>query len=140
MAVTTAVGDLKDIHPKNKQAVGRRLALWALARTYGQDDLVYSGPLFESASVQGSKVRVNFSHCGSGLAVRDGGSLKWFEIAGKDGGFVRATAKIEGDHVIVYSDKVTEPVAVRFGWHKTANPGLINKEGLPASPFRASLE
>lgn len=140
MAVTTDVGDLEDIHPKNKQAVGRRLALWAMAKTYGQDDIVYSGPLFESAAIQDGKVRVEFSHTGSGLAVRGDGSLEWFEVAREDGEFVKATARIEGDHVIVSSDKVDEPTAVRFGWDKTANPNLINKEGLPASPFRASLE
>ena len=140
MAVTTDVGDLKDIHPKNKQAVGRRLALWALARTYGKSDLVYSGPLFKSATVENSTVKVDFSHTGSGLTVRGEGSLEWFEIAGKDGEFVKATAKIEGDQVVVTSDEVQEPTAIRFGWDKTANPRLINKEGLPASPFRAALK
>ena len=140
MAVTTDVGDLKDIHPKNKQAVGRRLALWAMAKTYEQEDLVYSGPLFESASVKDGEVHVNFSHTGSGLAVRDGETLEWFEIAGEDGEFVEANARIDGNHVVVLSDKVEHPTAVRFGWDNTANPNLFNKEGLPASPFRATLK
>jgi len=136
MAVTTDIGNLGDIHPKNKQDVGKRLALWALAKTYGRKDLVYSGPLYKSMSVEQSKVRIRFDHVGSGLSCGDGKALSWFTIAGADKVFVEAEAKIDGDTVVVWSDKVAKPVAVRFGWHQEAEPNLMNKEGLPASPFR----
>lgn len=136
MAGTTDISDLKDIHPKNKQDVGKRLALWALAKTYGKTDLVHSGPLFDSLSVEGNKAKVKFQHVGGGLVARDGKPLTHFTIAGEDQQFVEATATIEGDAVIVTSDKVAKPVAVRFGWDQLAEPNLANKEGLPASPFR----
>ncbi len=136
MAVTTDIGDLNDIHPKNKQDVGKRLALWALAKTYGRSDLVYCGPLYESMSVEGNKIRINFKYVGGGLVSRDGKELNWFEIAGADKKFVKAQARIDGDTVLVWSDEVAEPAAVRFGWNQEATPNLMNKEGLPASPFR----
>jgi sialate O-acetylesterase len=134
MAVTTDIGDVKDIHPRNKQEVGRRLALWALARTYGKD-LVYSGPLYESMSIEGDKIVIRFQHVGGGLAAR-GGELTDFTIAGADGDFVPATATIDGDTIVVHSTQAPKPVAVRFGWRDDAEPNLFNKEGLPASPFR----
>jgi sialate O-acetylesterase len=136
MAVTTDIGDLNDIHPANKQDVGKRLALWALAKTYGRTDLVYSGPLYKSMSIQRTTIRIAFDHVGSGLTSSDGKPLSWFEIAGPDRKFYKANAEISGSSVLVWSDKITEPVAVRFGWHQEAAPNLINKEGLPASPFR----
>ncbi|HLQ45318.1 MAG TPA: sialate O-acetylesterase, partial [Planctomycetaceae bacterium] len=138
MAVTTDITNLDDIHPKNKQDVGKRLALWALAKTYGQSDLVYSGPLYKSMKVEGNKVRIEFDHAGGGLKARDGKALSWFTIAGKEGDFVEATATIDGNSVIVSSDKIAEPAAVRFGWDQLAEPNLANAEGLPASPFRTS--
>lgn len=136
MAVVTDIGNVTDIHPRNKQDVGKRLALWALARDYGKDDLVVSGPLYKSMQVEGNKIRVLFDHLGGGLAARDGQPLNWFTIAGDDLKFVDAHAVIEGPSVIVHADSVAKPVAVRFGWHQEANPNLTNKEGLPASPFR----
>ncbi|MBP7747648.1 MAG: sialate O-acetylesterase [Phycisphaerae bacterium] len=136
MAVTTDITDLDDIHPKNKQEVGRRLALWALANTYGQKNLVYSGPLYKSMAVEGNKIRVSFDHVGGGLAARDDKPLTWFEIAGADQKFVKAEARIDGATVVVSSDAVAAPVAVRFGWSMEAEPNLMNKDGLPASPFR----
>ncbi|OHB72802.1 MAG: hypothetical protein A2V70_18230 [Planctomycetes bacterium RBG_13_63_9] len=135
MAVTTDIGNPGDIHPKNKQDVGKRLALWALAKTYGED-LVYSGPLYKSMTVEGDKIRIRFNHVGGGLVAKDGEPLSEFTIAGEDQKFVPAVATIEGDSVVVRSDEVPKPVAVRFGWHDTASPNLLNKEGLPASPFR----
>ncbi len=134
MAVTTDIGNVKDIHPKNKQEVGKRLALWALAKTYGEN-LVYSGPLYDSMSIEGDKIRVKFKHAGGGLAAK-GGPLAHFTIAGKDGEFVPAAATIDGDTVVVHSDQVAKPAAVRFGWADDAEPNLFNKERLPASPFR----
>jgi sialate O-acetylesterase len=134
--VTDLVDDIKDIHPQNKHDVGNRLALWALAKTYGKKDLVYSGPLYKSMTVKGDKVLLHFAHVGGGLKSRDGKPLTEFEIAGEDGKFVPAEAVIEGDVVIVHAKDVANPTQVRFGWRKIANPNLMNKEGLPASPFR----
>jgi sialate O-acetylesterase len=136
MAVTTDIGNLTDIHPKNKQEVGRRLALWALAKDYGRADLVYSGPLYKSMAVEDNKIRISFDHIGSGLASGDGKPLSWFTISGVDPNFVEAQAKIEGDTVVVWSDQIAKPAAVRFGWNQEAEPNLTNKDGLPASPFR----
>jgi sialate O-acetylesterase len=136
MAVTVDIGNIKDIHPRNKQDVGKRLALWALAKNYGKSDLVYSGPLYESMSVEGNKVRLKFKHLGGGLVARDGKPLSWFAVAGEDRKFVPALATIEGDTVVVHAAEVSSPVAVRYGWHQTAEPNLSNKAGLPASPFR----
>ncbi len=137
MAVTTDITNLTDIHPMNKQDVGKRLALWALAKTYGKSDLVYSGPLYKSMKVEGNKVRIEFDHAG-GLKSRDDKPLSWFTIAGKEGDFVEATATVDGNSVVVSSDKITEPAAVRFGWDQLAEPNLMNAAGLPASPFRTS--
>jgi sialate O-acetylesterase len=136
MAATIDISDLDDIHPKNKQGVGRRLALWALAKTYGRSELIYSGPAYKSMAVEGDKIRISFDHIGSGLTTGDGREPTWFEIADEDKNFVQAQAKIEDDTVVVWSDKVPKPAMVRFGWHEEAEPGLMNKEGLPAWPFR----
>lgn len=136
MVVTTDIGNVRDIHPRNKQDVGLRLALWALAKTYDKDDLVYSGPLYKSMAVEGNKIRISFEHVGSGLVSRDGEALSWFQIAGEDKEFVDAVAEIDGGTVVISSDSVELPVAVRLGWHQTAEPNLMNKEGLPVSPFR----
>lgn len=135
MVVTTDIGDLDDIHPANKQDVGRRLALWALAKTYGRSDLVFSGPLYESMRVEGATVRVRFEHASKGLIARNG-PLTHFQIAGADRVFVAATAEIDGADVVVSSARVSQPVAVRFAWSTDAVPNLFNSAGLPAAPFR----
>lgn len=137
MVVTTDIATVTNIHPPNKQEVGRRLALWALAGPYGRAQTVASGPLFKSMEVEGGKVRVRFLHAKSGLASRDKQPLTHFEVAGKDGKFVPARAEIDGDTVLVSADAVTSPVIVRFAWDEEANPNLVNGEGLPAAPFRA---
>lgn len=137
MVVTSDIGDLRDIHPKNKVDVGKRLALWALANTYGRKGIVYSGPIYKGMTVEHGAVRVTFDHVGGGLASRDGKPLTHFEIAGKDKVWHPAGAKIDADSVVVACDAVPEPVAVRFGWHMTAEPNLMNKEGLPAAQFRS---
>jgi sialate O-acetylesterase len=138
MVVTTDIGNVGDIHPTNKQEVGRRLALWALAKTYHQPGVVASGPVFKSMAVVGKQVRLTFEQTGSGLVSRDGKPLSWFEmIDGDKGDFVPATATIEGNTVVLAADAVAKPVAVRFAWSKLAEPNLSNKEGLPALPFRA---
>jgi sialate O-acetylesterase len=137
MVVTTdLVDNIKDIHPRNKKDVGNRLALWALAKTYGKKGVVYSGPLFKSMTVEGSKARLRFAHVGKGLKARDGKELTEFEVAGEDGKFVPAKAVIDGQTVVVEAAGVAKPAQVRFGWHKLANPNLANQEGLPASPFQ----
>jgi sialate O-acetylesterase len=149
MAVAIDVGDALDIHPKNKRDVGERLALWALARDYGKKDLVFSGPLFKAARVEGSKIRVVFDSLGGGLmagkkppfgpAVEDkGAKLTQFAIAGEDKKWVWAEAVIDGASVVVSSPQVPAPVAVRYAF--AGNPqgcNLYNKAGLPASPFRS---
>ena len=123
--------------------VGHRLALWALAGTYGFRDVVCSGPLFKSAKIEGNSIRVSFDSAGSGLASRDGQPLTHFEIAGADGVFLPAVAKIYGETVVVTSERVTEPGDVRFAWTwehpkppaPVPSPNFVNKGGLPAAPF-----
>jgi len=136
VAVANDIGEEGNIHPKNKQEVGRRLALWALAKDYGKTEAEYSGPLYQSSKVDGKKVRIKFSHA-KGLKARDSGELKHFQIAGKDQHWQWASAKIEGSEVIVWSDKVLKPVGVRYAWAAWApEANLVNGAGLPASCFR----
>jgi sialate O-acetylesterase len=137
MAVITDIGNAADIHPKNKQDVGIRLAAIALHNVYGQGN-VYSGPLFQSMKIEGSKIIIRFTNTGTGLMVKDKyGYVTGFEIAGADQQFHYAKAEIEGNTVVVYNDSVGNPVAVRFGWaDDAADDNLFNKEGFPASPFR----
>lgn len=136
MAVTIDIGDLNDVHPRNKQDVGKRLALWAFAKTYGFKDIVCSGPIYKSIAVEKDKIRINFDYTGGGLASRDGKPLTWFEIAGADKVFCDANAVIDANTVVVSSEKVKAPAAVRFAWRNTAVPNFMNKEGLPAPAFR----
>lgn len=136
MAVTTDIGNVNDIHPRNKQDVGKRLALWALAKNYGKGELVYSGPIYSSMAIEGNQVRVKFDHAAGGLKARDGKTLTDFTVAGDDGKFFPAQAKIEGETVLVSSPEVAAPKHVRFGWHHMINPNLCNQAGLPASPFK----
>jgi sialate O-acetylesterase len=134
MAVTIDIGDENDIHPRNKLDVGRRLAAWALAGPYGQK-VVPSGPLFDRYTIKGNEVRLSFKHA-DGLKTSDGGTVKGFAIAGEDHRFVWADARIEGETVIVSSPKISQPVAVRYGWADNPIANLYNQAGLPASPFR----
>lgn len=136
MAVVTDITDLYDIHPRNKKEVGKRLSLWALAQTYGQQGVIYSGPFYSSMEKRDGRIRMYFEHVGSGLMSLDGNQLSWFEIAGEDHIFYKAKAEIQGQTVEVWSPVVDSPVAVRMGWHQLAVPNLGNREGLPASPFR----
>jgi sialate O-acetylesterase len=136
MAVVTDITNLSDIHPADKIHVAERLALWARAKTYGEKDLVCSGPLFKSMTIEGGKARLAFDYVGGGLVTNDGQPPTWFEVAGEDHVFYRAEAEIFGDTVVVSSPRVAAPKAVRMGWSQLAVPNLANKEGLPASPFR----
>ncbi len=138
MAVTTDVGDAKDIHPKQKEPVGQRLALAARALTYGEK-IEYSGPLYDSMTAKGGSLILNFKHVGGGLVAKDG-ELKGFTIAGADKKFVPAQAKIHGATVVVAAEGVAAPKAVRYGWENVPDVNLFNKEGLPASPFRTDVD
>jgi sialate O-acetylesterase len=138
MAVTNDIGDIKDIHPTRKAEISRRLALWALADTYGKAGIVKSGPLFAKYKVTESGIAIGFDHTGSGLATRDGKSPTLFEIAGSDGNFQPADAQISADKktVMLTSPAVPKPDRARFAWSQTAEPNLMNQEGLPAAAFR----
>ena len=137
MAVTMDIGNPRDIHPKNKLDVGKRLALWALAKTYGKELTVWSGPLYKSVSPEGRALRVHFEQAGGGLASRDGKSISHVQVAGADQVFHPAGALIEGATLLVSSSAVSRPVAVRYGWGAADEPNLMNAEGLPASSFRS---
>lgn len=136
MAVTVDIGEAGNIHPANKQDVGGRLARWALATTYGQDDLVAGGPIYKSHSVENGRIAITFDHTGGQLSAKGGGDLRGFAIAGEDRKFVFAQAKIDGNRVTVSSPQVKKPVAVRYAWASNPACNLVNKAGLPASPFR----
>ncbi|MBV9868686.1 MAG: hypothetical protein JO316_25295 [Abitibacteriaceae bacterium] len=139
VAVTTDIGEAKDIHPKNKQEVGRRLALNALAIAYGQK-LEYSGPIYRSMKKDGNTIHLTFDHVDGGLVAQGGNKLEGFSIAGADKKFVWADARIEGNTVAVSSPLVPNPVAVRYAWAENPVANLFNKEGLPASPFRTDRD
>jgi sialate O-acetylesterase len=134
MAVITDVGDPNDVHPRKKEPVGARLALAALALAYGQK-IEYSGPIYDKMEVKDGKAVLHFKHVGKGLEAKDG-PLHGFTIASADHKFYNAQAEIQGDTVLVWCEKVQEPVAVRYGWANCPVVNLWNKDGLPASPFR----
>lgn len=135
MVVTSDIGNIHDIHPRNKQDVGGRLALLALAKTYGRAVDACSGPLLRSMTVEGSRVRLRFDYCGSGLAVRKGHGLSSFRLAGSDGIFLPARAVLDGNSVVLSSPLIKSPVSADYAWSDTAEGHLINREGLPASCF-----
>ncbi|HEY6564015.1 MAG TPA: sialate O-acetylesterase [Pirellulaceae bacterium] len=136
MVVTNDISDVKDIHPRNKRAVGERLARLALSRTYGRRIGAVCGPLYAGCEMDGARIRVHFHHAGSGLATRDGRTPTGFTIAGVDHVFHDAVAIIDGRSVVVSSPDVIRPRAVRFAWSDTSLSNLINREGLPAAAFR----
>ena len=135
MACIIDIGEGNDIHPKNKQEVGRRLALIANKTVYKQN-VIASGPMYKKYRKEGNHIRISFANIGSGLSIKDGKELTGFSIAGKDKNFYWAKAVIEGNEVIVSCDKVAEPIAVRYAWADNPECNLINSEGLPAVPFR----
>ena len=140
MAVTTdLVDDLTDIHPRDKASVGHRLALLALDKTY-EKEVASESPAVEKLKISGNKAVVEFEHAHGGLVSRDGQPLTWFSIAGADGKFVPAEAKIVGKEKIeVSAAGVDKPVAVRFAWDEAAQPNLANAAGLPAEPFSTQV-
>lgn len=136
MAVIHDVGETNDIHPQDKETVGNRLALAAMKVSYGQQ-IIASGPVYDSFRVEGNKIIIRFKNIGSGLKAKGDAKLKYFTIAGADKKFVWAKAKIENDTVIVWADGIDHPVAVRYAWaNNPLGANLYNKEGLPASSFR----
>jgi sialate O-acetylesterase len=143
MAAATDTCDASDHygggHPRNKQVIGHRLALWALAKDYGRKDLVYCGPRFHSLAVEGGQLRVRFDFIGGGLVTRDNQPPDNFEIAGADGKFHDAVAQIDGATVVVRCEQVPQPVELRHAWKDLAQPNLMNKEGLPVAVFRAKV-
>jgi sialate O-acetylesterase len=139
MAVTIDIGDKTNVHPKNKQELGDRLARIARANVYGEK-IEFSGPMVDSMQAKGNSIRINFTHVGAGLMAKDGG-LKTFEIAGSDNKFVQATAKIDGDTIVVSSDAVAVPTVARYAWNRWPEGcNLYNKDGLPAAPFRTDTK
>ncbi len=141
MIVTTdLVDDAKDIHPSYKWVVGERLARWALAKDYGKTDVVYSGPTYKSMWVDGNKIILEFDNVGSGLTTNDGKAPDWFYVKNETGRFVRTEATIDGNKIILPNDGNKKEPSVRFAWDEMAMPNLINKEGLPAVPFRTKTK
>lgn len=134
MAVAIDIGEAGDIHPKNKQEVGRRLALWARAKTYGEN-IEYSGPLYKDFRIEGNSIRLSFTHA-KGLRTQDGQKLTGFEMAGVDGKYHWAEARIDGEEVVVTCKDVDLPYAVRYAWADNPACNLCNGDGLPASPFQ----
>jgi sialate O-acetylesterase len=136
MAVINDIGNVKDIHPRNKDDVGKRLAWLALNKTYGKSDIVCEGPVFDRFEIVDNALRVYFKNVKT-LSTRDGAAPNWFQICGADGVFHEAAAVIDGASVVLTAADVTTPVAVRFAWDQCAEPNLKNEAGLPASAFRA---
>lgn len=140
MIVTTdLVDDLNDIHPRDKATVGHRLALLALEETYDKE-VVSSGPVFKKLKISGDKAVLKFENAQGGLMSKDGQPLTWFTVAGADGHFVPAAAKIVGQTVEVSAAGIAQPRAVRFAWSELAQPNLCNAAGLPAEPFRTDAK
>ena len=135
MVVTIDIGERNDIHPKNKRDVGKRFALAAQKVAYAKDDAPFSGPLYREMQIDGNKIRIKLDHA-KGLKTRDGSAPKGFQIAGEDQKFAWADARIDGQDVIVWSDQIARPVAVRYGWADDPQVSLYNAADLPASPFR----
>jgi sialate O-acetylesterase len=138
MTINIDIGDERDIHPKNKQDIGHRLALWALAQVYGQK-IAWSGPLPAGHRMVGSMVELTFTHTEGGLVAK-GGELRGFSIAGADKQWQPAMARVEGDKVVVACPEVKEPVWVRYAWSDNPDGNLYNAAGLPASPFRTDRD
>ena len=135
VAVTLDIASLATIHPPDKQDVGLRLALWALAKNYNKK-VVCSGPLYKSMKIVKGKAVLSFDYVDKGLVIKDSSGATNFLIAGKDSVFVKANVKVDGKKLVVYSDQVKSPVAVRYTWSNTDEATLFNKAGLPAPTFR----
>ena len=135
MACIIDIGEANDIHPQNKQEVGRRLGLLARALTYGEN-VEYSGPQYKANKIEGRTIRLSFDHVASGLKTSDGRSVKGFTIAGLDHKFYTANARIDGKTIVVEAPEVNFPIAVRYAWANNPDCNVYNGEGLPMVPFR----
>jgi sialate O-acetylesterase len=138
MVVAIDDGEWNDIHPLEKKVVGERLALAARKMAYGEDKIIYSGPIYKSSVKEADSIKIYFDHIGSGLTAKGGGDLSYFAIAGADRKFVWAETRIQNNYVVVWSPEIKNPEYVRYAW--ADNPegaNLYNIEGLPASPFEA---
>jgi sialate O-acetylesterase len=135
MAVSIDIGEAGNIHPSNKQDVGRRLALWAQAKQYGRKAMPHSGPLYKGMEIRGNQIVISFDHAKGGLVANGQGKVEGVAIAGSDGRFVWAEARIDGEKLIVSSPQIAQPKAVRYGWADNPAVNLTNRAGLPASPF-----
>ena len=141
IGVNIDLGEWNDIHPGNKKPVGERLALAAMRISYGEYEMVTSGPIYQSHRIDGNKITISFDHVGSGLTSNNSEELAHFAIAGENKKFVWGNAVIKNNEVIVWSDDIPNPKFLRYAW--ADNPdfaNLFNKEGLPASPFRIEIE
>jgi sialate O-acetylesterase len=134
MVVATDCGEWNDIHPLNKKDIGLRLSLAAQKLAYNEE-IVFSGPLYESFVIEGDSIVLTFKHTGSGLITSDDEPLRYFAIAGADKKFVWANARIDSNHILVWSSEVSSPKFVRYNWADNPDGNLFNKEGLPASSF-----
>jgi sialate O-acetylesterase len=141
MIVTIDVGEWNDIHPLEKRVIGERLSLAARKLAYGDNTIVYSGPMYKSSRIEGNKIIIAFDHTGAGLIAKGGGELNYFALAGEDKKYVWAEAEIKDNEVIVWSDTVTDPMYLRYAWaDNPESANLYNKEELPASPFEVILK
>jgi sialate O-acetylesterase len=136
MAVSIDIGEPTNIHPKNKQPVSNRLALIALKKTYNYKNITCDSPLYKSMKTEGNKIRILFDYAEWGLKSNKNDPIKGFAIAGDDKKFVWANAKIEGSTILVWSEQISKPVAVRYGWADWIECNLYNKKDMPVSPFR----
>lgn len=136
MATAVDLGDADGVHPRSQADVAHRLVLVAAKVAYGENVVAY-GPMFQSMSIEETRIRIKFSNVGSGLLIKGGpGELRGFEIAGADGKFAWARAQLDADNILVSSEAVRQPVAVRYDWRNAPDGNLYNQEGLPATPFR----
>ena len=136
-AVIIDIGEANDIHPRNKQDVGLRLALLALNKNYGQKNIIYSGPTYKSVKIERDRVIISFYNIGSGFNIHNKyGYIQGFAIAGSDKKFVWAKAYLDGNDVVVYNENIKNPVAIRYNWSDNPDGNIYNKENLPACPFR----
>ncbi|MFO7937740.1 MAG: sialate O-acetylesterase [Kiritimatiellia bacterium] len=137
--VINDIGNLTDIHPRNKQDVGLRLANQALNRTYGRKNIEWSGPVYKSFKIEKNRIRLSFEY-NRELRTRNGKAPDWFEICGPDGRYEKADAVIDGETVLISSPKIEHPAGFRYAWHQLAEPNLVNHLGLPTGAFRGGIK
>jgi sialate O-acetylesterase len=135
MVVIMDIGNPKNIHPADKENVGKRLAAWALAKTYGKK-VPFTGPICKSMKTEKGKIVLSFNYANKGLVIKERNKENNFQIAGEDKVFKKAMVKVEGAKLVISNPEIAKPVAVRYAWSNTEEATLFNKDGLPASSFR----